>query len=50
MGGGGEVAWGLGRVSSEKRKPPECKSTKDDISGRGILQNAECRMALFSKG
>ena len=44
------VVWGPGRVSAEKRKPPKCKSTKDGISSRGILQNAECRMALFSKG
>ena len=35
------MVWGLGRVSTEKRKPPKCKSTKDGISGRGILQNAE---------
>ena len=35
MGGGG-VAWGPGRVSTEKRKPPKCKSTKDGILGRGI--------------
>lgn len=44
------VVWGPGRVSAEKRKPPKCKSTKNDNLGRGILQNAECRMALFSEG
>ena len=44
------VVWGPGRVSAEKRKPPKCKLTKDDILGRGILQNAESRMGLFSKG
>ena len=48
--GGGGVGWGPWRVSTKKRKPPKCKSTKDGILGRGILQNAECRMALFSKG
>ena len=32
---------GLGRVSAKKRKSPNFKSTKDWISGRGILQNAE---------
>ena len=48
--GGGGVGGGPWRVSTKKRKPPKCKSTKDGILGRGILQNAECRMALFSKG
>ena len=43
MGGGGGVGWGQWRVSTEKRKPPKCKSTKD-ASWAGVfcrMQNAE---------